>query len=503
MKAKAKKSMLLALVALFALSTPVFAQPVKELPWYFPHGITPQPGDPFQMKNYLRYLASEWNCFQGNAHGLTWLIPGNDSLRFAFDGMGGREKLVSTSSFTKSPADFTVVLDHYVRTGPDEITITTLCGQKVINNHQLQIVLDDFVGYAKRARDENAARWRDIEPKAVERRAKKLGVDPDDFRKYLDEKVPGTDITYREYNRLPKPSKHSDFMARELHLGFSPEISGIFGVAWLNTGLVYINPQARVWDYMAGYPSVLEHEMVHANVNFEEWPFVAGFDAELVASWLFLLPENQLDFFFHGYMSFPREIAQDFFGLDFQEARRRIFKFDAAGAEIVDEAAWKDIFANVSIAQAEIFKAMHEGLIELYSDSLFYMAMNDFLGDDYTPFRIVMAANYDLTSLGGHQPTMAKLETDIEKIRGWARDALKELKGKKRDNPMSAMLEGVHLPLSFVAAYKRLNEREQQELRRYFERHPQELKDLASDLPRLQEFFKTFRQSHLREGGAR
>ena len=277
------------------------------------------------------------------------------------------------------------------------------------------------------ARFKNAP-WKSALPSLASRRKS--------WSKQLDEKVPGYNVTYRELNQLMKPSHPSDFVPRELHLGFNPPLGGILGVTWLNTGVIYYNPDAWITDYLNGIPKVMQHEMVHGNINIEKWPMSAAFDVEFMASLPEMLyAENPTDFPSHGYAADIRELAQIYFGMDWAEMRKQIVKMDYAGNIVYDDEKYLYYYKQIDLVKAEMMKFFMDVTIpEFYSDPVWWSAINDVRGDNNTVFRITMADHYQICSLGGCAASQEWLETHKDEIIEIAKRALEAGLGKDRSN---------------------------------------------------------------------
>lgn len=476
----------------------------KELPWYFPEGVITTNDPPKQFAEFIRYFGAQMLCFQGREEGVQTMIPGRESIRIETD-------IVSTSGTAKEKSNMVIILDHYVRMkdilSPDDpryaelkdkIRVTTLCDQRFVSERELQIVIADLIQQTKVARSNSIAFWSKLTDIAVRARAKRLGVPEQEFAARLDGKIPGHDITYREYNYLPKPQKASDFVPRELHLGYSPRMTGVLGVTWLNTGVVYYNPQARVRDYLMGYPSVIQHEMVHANSNLQRYPFVNGFDPEILASIQeMLIPYNRTDLFFHSYSEPLREIIEIYFGFDFELVRKEIFRYDLAGQLVIDEEKFRSYFAELEGIKTELLSFFENVVLpEFYSEPLWWMAMNDRRRDDNSVIRVMMAVHYDPTSLGGREKTMLWLEKNRPIIERIARESFEEMRNRAYADPAT-----IDAPASLVSIYKQFfTESEQKELEKYFREHPELLKELLGDPEKLVRFIEEFKAKRLKGG---
>lgn len=476
------KTTVLALFVFSLISALPSSAQQKELPWYFPPGVI-QTNDPVkQRQEYLRYLAAQYNCYQGN-RGVSRLILGNDSIRVVTN-------VVSTA--TATPTKLTLVFDHYVRVG-DKIRVTTLCGQQLITEEEFKVVSDDLLSQALLSRDKDFEYYRRLTDRAVKSRAEELGISEGDFRKQLDEKVPDQpDVTYRELNQIPRPQKPSDFVPKEIHLGYNPEMPGVLGVAWLNIGLVYYNPQARVRDYLVNHPGVLMHEIIHSNTNLQDFPLTEGFDVELIASIPeMLVPENQMDFFFHGYASDIRKIVKIYFGFKFDQAWDEIVRHNAGGQLFVDEAKYRLYFGQLEQVKSTLLKFYEEVVLpEFYSKRLWWTAMNDRRKDDNSVFRIMMSHYFDRTGLGGHAETTKWEATNNDTIYRIAKESFEEM---GRNGSSSDTMENMRVPQFLVNLYKNnFTDSERLKIEKYFRDHPAELKDIVAHPEKVVEYMKMF-----------
>ena len=299
-------------------------------------------------------------------------IPGSDSIRV-------QTEVVSTDSVTENPAKLVMVFDHYIRMKDGRVRYSDLCHTEIITDTQFQVVVNGLKALTVDAAHRDNLFYSKIQGLTVGVRAQKLGIKSEELVKQLDEKVPGYNVTYRELNQLMKPSKDSDFVPRELHLGFNPPLGGILGVTWLNTGVIYYNPDAWITDALNSIPKVMQHEMVHGNINVEKWPMSAAFDVELMASlpeMLYL--ENTTDFPSHGYAADIRELAQIYYGMDWAEMRKQIVKMDFAGNIVYDDEKYVYYYKQIDQIKVEMMKFFVEVTIpEFYSDPVWWSANND------------------------------------------------------------------------------------------------------------------------------
>src|SRR5271167_1406989 len=471
-----KKLLLASLTLLFIFAGSASAQS-QSLPFFFPKGFH-QTTDPIQQREeYVRWLNSTWHCNQGDPNGMGATIPGSDSIRIV-------TSVVSTSSVTENPAKMTMVFDHYIKMPDGTIRYSDLCHTEIITQAQFDVV---SAGLQKQAVDA-AQRDHDfyviIYEKSIEARAAKLGISKAELVKTLDEKVPGYNVTWREVHRIPKPMHASDFVPRELHLGFNPPLGGILGVTWLNTGVIYYNPDAWITDYLNGIPKVMQHEEVHGNVNIEKWPLSEAFDVELIASIPEMLyPENQTDFPSHGYAKDIRELAQIYYGFDWDEMHKQIVKYDFAGNIVYDDAKYVYYYKQIDQIKAEMLKFFVDFTIPEYeSDPVWWSAVNDIRGDNNTVFRITMADHYQICSLGGCAASDEWLSTHRDEIMEIAKRAYAAGLGKNRGG--GDFSSSGHVTPWMVEQYNRMfTPAEQVKIEQYFRQHPEQLKNLRTMTP--------------------
>lgn len=461
----------------------------QDVPFFFPAGLKPTTDLLRQREEYERIFQATWACNQGNKDGMQATIPGSDSISIQTD-------VVSTSSVTENPAKMKMIFDHYIRQD-GKIRYTDLCHSQFITEAQFKVVA---VGLQKQVTD---AAQRDHEfyvkvyDRAIEARAKKLGITKEELVKQLDEKVPGYNITFRELHHLPNPMRASDFVPRELHLGFNIPLGGILGVTWLNTGVIYYNPNAWMTDYLNTIPKVMQHEMVHGNINIEKWPLSEAFDVELMASLPEMLyAENTTDFPSHGYATDIRELAEIYFGFDWAKARKDMVKYDFAGNIVYDDAKYVYYYKQIDQVKAEMLDFFSTVTIpEFYSDPIWWSAINDVRGDNNTVFRITMADHYQICSLGGCAASAQWLEEHKDEINDIAKAALAKSMNKDRS-------DGNFKDVSpfMVAQYEHLfTEKERAGIEQYFTQHPEQLQNLRHMTPvEAMTFMQQFKSNPLK-----
>lgn len=468
----------IALAATSLLAIPVSAQN-KELPYYFPPGIQTTTDPILQRQEYLRYLAATWACYQGNKDGVQTLIPEPGSVSVQTD-------IVSTSSVTNPNSKMRLVLDHVVKMPDGRIRVTTLCSQYYITQEQLDYAIADLEASVKDAAQIDYVFYNKVYELSITARAQKLGIPRAEFVKQLDDPMPDhKDVTYREFNYLPKPVKVSDFVPRELHLGVPVETGGgILGETWLNTGIIYYDPDARIVDWLDGKPKVMAHEMVHNNSDFQRFPMSEGFDVELMASLPeMLMPENKIDLANHGYASTVRELDHIYFGFDFDKMQKDVEIMDLSGNIILNEERYRYYSNLLSQIQAENLDFFENVTVpEFYSDPIWWSTVNQIRGDQDSVFRITMALHYNPTILGGSKATLDWLESNKQIILDAAEEGFEA--GINADNSDNNSDSDGGVSPFLIAEYNRMFTPEQRSiLESYFKAHPEQLKALVKMKP--------------------
>jgi hypothetical protein len=460
-----------------AVAAPAQSQPAQQYPFFFPKGFHQETNPLRQREEYVRWLNSTWHCNQGDPNGMGATIPGSDSIRIVTD-------VVSTDSVTENPAKMTMVFDHYVKMSDGNIRYSDLCHTEIITPEQFKVVSEGLQKQAVDAAQRDYDFYVKVYNRSIEVRAQKLGISKQELLSQLDEKVPGYNITFRELHRIPPTEHPSDFIPRELHLGFNPPLGGILGVTWLNTGVIYYNPDAWITDALNGIPKVMQHEMVHGNIAIEKWPLSQAFDVELMASLPEMLyTENETDFPSHGYAKDIRELAQIYYGMDWDEMHKQIVKFDYAGNIEYDDVKYLYYYKQIDQIKGEMMKFFMDVTIpEFYSDPIWWGAINDIRGDNNTVFRITMADHYQICSLGGCTASAQWLEEHKDEIAEIAKRAFEAGMGKNRSG--GNFSDSGHVTPWMLEQYNRMfTQTEQANIQKYFEQHPEQFKNLQKMSP--------------------
>lgn len=424
------KRLFLFCVALLLFATGASAQ---SLPHFFPDGV---------RKNSPKAAAEQWEEWARYANATVNNLGSEQSRNFII----GKSRFVERTYFGQKVK---IVFDQHVcetlnslndngscKSG-DRTRYTSFGGQYFITEKQFQELVEFTDQAVKNAVELDYAFWSQLEKDAVNIAAKADGMSEKDFREYLGRKDPlNPAMTFRDLRHIPPVVERKHFVPfRELHIGLTPEIPSVLGVAWLNTGIVYYTPVAMIRDYLMDAPVVLAHEFVHTNKNLQGIPLVWGFDAETVASVPDMLVTNDYtDLWFHGYAENFRELIWVYFRFDFTQARKEVVRFPMVGNLRIDPVKFDEYSQKLEVAKAELRQAFKRVMAEFYSTPVWWTAMNDKLVDDNSVFRVMMASMYNPTLLGGEEATMKWLTTNQPKIERWADEAWRETGSTANDS---------------------------------------------------------------------
>ncbi len=380
----------------------------RELPHYFPEGIFSDTKTPAQQwAEYLRWVNAVQRDFYGDPHWNGRLIA--DGIRV--------EKTIDGKKFQ-------LVLDHYTKLEDGRIRFVSYLGSEIITEDQLRVVIDYSFNETVKAIDLNFDFYKDLRGLVLKSVSETVDIPVDELERVLQQKVPeNPKFTFEEFFWIPKKMEKKDFVPRELHIGYGPDAWGALGWAWLDTGLVYLNPIAQVLDYLIGKPLVVQHELIHANKVLQSFPFSESFDVELGASIPEMLMQGDyIHLQFHSYVEDLREMAWVFWGYDYKRLRKEVIRFDAAGVLMIDEKKFNEASALLKTVQAEYMKFFPKAIGEFYGKMMFVAALHDKLADKRAIWRIMMRKEYEPTILGGRENTARWLTANEGNIR---EDALK------------------------------------------------------------------------------
>jgi hypothetical protein len=171
-------------------------------------------------------------------------------------------------------------------------------------------------------------------------------------------------------------------------------------------------------------------------------PLGWGLDLELMASISEMLLENDhLHLWNHGYAVEFREWTQVFFGFRFEQARDEIVKRPAwmsMGNIVIDEEKFNEYSLKLNLGKQALKAALKTGVEWLYSNPLYWSAMNDKTVDNNFVFRVALAATYNPTLLGGEEATTRWLEARKYRIKEMIDKAWEESGKPSGDNNMNS-----------------------------------------------------------------
>ena len=397
----------------------------EALPHFFPEGV---------RKSSPKAAAEQWEEWARHANATVNNLASEQGRSFLI----GKSRFVERTYFGQKVR---VVFDQHVCENINSLTNSGTCkngertrytsfgGQYFITEKQFQELVEFTDGAIKGAVEVDYAFWSNLERDAVAVASKADGKTEKEFREYLGRKDPlNSSMTFRDLRHIPPVVERKDFVPfRELHIGVAPEFPSVLGVAWLNTGIVYYTPVAMIRDYLMDTPVVLAHEFVHTNKNLQGMPLVWGFDAETMASVPdMLVTGDYLDMWNHSYATNFRELIWVYFRFDFDQARKEVVKTSLMGNMRVDRAKFDEYSQKLEVAKAELRNAFKRVTAEFYSTPVWWTALNDKLVDDNSVFRVMMAAMYNPTLLGGEEATTKWALTNEYKWKRWADEAWRE-----------------------------------------------------------------------------
>ncbi|OHA26680.1 MAG: hypothetical protein A3D52_01640 [Candidatus Taylorbacteria bacterium RIFCSPHIGHO2_02_FULL_44_36] len=397
----------------------------EALPHFFPEGV---------RKSSPKAAAEQWEEWARHANATVNNLASEQGRSFLI----GKSRFVERTYFGQKVR---IVFDQHVCENINSLTNSGTCkngertrytsfgGQYFITEKQFQELVEFTDGAIKGAVEVDYAFWSNLERDAVAVASKADGKTEKEFREYLGRKDPlNSSMTFRDLRHIPPVVERKDFVPfRELHIGVAPEFPSVLGVAWLNTGIVYYTPVAMIRDYLMDTPVVLAHEFVHTNKNLQGMPLVWGFDAETMASVPdMLVTGDYLDMWNHSYATNFRELIWVYFRFDFDQARKEVVKTSLMGNMRVDRAKFDEYSQKLEVAKAELRNAFKRVTAEFYSTPVWWTALNDKLVDDNSVFRVMMAAMYNPTLLGGEEATTKWALTNEYKWKRWADEAWRE-----------------------------------------------------------------------------
>jgi len=369
-----------------------------------------------------------------------WRLTQSLSKKYACEGkkvdfMG----LAIRSTENVAGQDVEVVFKDYRREqqdGKDAVAYYSGLGREFITPQQFESVKKDIVQTLERSVEFAYQNHRELEPamySALDGWLKKEGKikEGDSIKKHLDEiLVQGSkcepSVLLSQAMYLPSVSK-SDFVPKKLIFGNLSD--GILGMCYLDSGWVFYDGMARVWDHIDGKLTVLAHELEHRNPKLQGMPFAFRFDPECLAEAAIMSDVDPFTFLHHGYLNDVRHMSKVLFGLDSERIAREAFLFTEGGVEIDKDVLAKYVKMIDPVARGVKKEVMERFLPEFFTHFGFYSAINQMYHDKNQGLKGWFYLNYEPTSLGGAVNTrrrLAKLEPVID-------EAWEEAKKNLRD----------------------------------------------------------------------
>lgn len=426
-----KAAQVILMFLLFVVASNAYAQ--EALPHFFPEGV---------KKSSPKAAAEQWEEWARYANATVNNLASEQGRSFLI----GKSRFVERTYFGQKVK---IVFDQHVCENIDSLTNSGTCkngertrytsfgGQYFITENQFQELVEFTDRAIKGAIEIDYAFWSNLERDAIAIASKADGKTKKEFREYLGRKDPlNPSMTFRDLRHIPPVVERKDFVPfKELHIGVAPEFPSVLGVAWFNTGIVYYTPVAMIRDYLMDSSVVLAHEFVHTNKSLQGMPLVWGFDAETMASVPdMLVAGDYLDMWNHSYATHFRELIWVYFRFDFDQAKKEIVKISLMGNMRIDRAKFDEYSQKLEVAKAELRQAFKRVVGEFYSTSVWWTALNDKLVDDNSVFRVMMAAMYNPTLLGGEEATTKWYNTNEYKVKRWADEAWTESGSTANEN---------------------------------------------------------------------
>ncbi|MBR9683198.1 hypothetical protein GOV03_01540 [Candidatus Woesearchaeota archaeon] len=335
--------------------------------------------------------------------------------------------------------EINLIFPNYVKDKDGLVRHFHSAGVDTYSAKEFRCVVNDQVEYLTRAANLVMKDYEGMLDQIIavqEKMLKESGAlkEEDNLRDLLDKEVPGYEgLKVRDVLFTPDV-KIQDFIPTQYYFGDFRAL----GVSYTDTGIMGINPRARIFDYITGTPITLMHEMTHRNQKLQHSPLMYKFDAELWATLPELVHEDMMHFISHGYMKDIRKVAKILFNFD-----SKLADTDIAGLELMmgkelekgqDHQKVRKYMEKVRIISTAIKKTAFEKYIPaFYSNPLYFATLNDFLNDDNASFKLVMYMNYEPTLLGGPEKTRDFVQANESIFEKIAREVIWDVKSN-RDN---------------------------------------------------------------------
>lgn len=335
--------------------------------------------------------------------------------------------------------DVKMIFPNYVKVG-NKVKHYNAAGIDTYTEDEFQCVVMDNVNYIA---DSAKLAMQDYEKTlqviltSQEKALKAAGVlkDKDKLKDMLDKDIPKyKNLKLRDVLFTPDV-KIQDFVPTRYYFGEIPAL----GVTYINTGIIDIDPKARILDHINVWPVILIHEMTHNNSKLQSIPMLDKFDAELWASFPMLVHEDLIHFVYHSYLRDVRKVSKILFNFDSRLAWQDITSLDLVMGTEFENANKQKKVRDYMERVTEISKAVRETAFnvyipEFYTHPLYYMTLNDFLKDNNTTFKLLMYKTFEPTLLGGPDKTKEFIDENNDTIKEISRTVMQELRNKQSEN---------------------------------------------------------------------
>ncbi len=325
----------------------------------------------------------------------------------------------------------TLYLPMYRQAG-NSVYFHTASGVTPLTKQEFECVKADLKKSIQSAIDSDYADHEKITTIAVESFGKRYNLTPDAVRDLLTKQIPEYGTNYADVLKIPL-LEPVDFIKSVKYMYFTP-MGSCNASVYVKT-VVAFTPCVRRTDHILGYPTVMKHELIHANIKLQGYPLAWHFNVELFAALLPFLeqPTTLDDFFYHPYLSTPWEILKVFGRWDIQKVRQEIYRYAVAWrGSAMNREVLASYLAEINEAAKWLRETGLQALAEFYSDPHWWVAVNDISFDDDMAYKAIMAKNWEPTLLKGHANTVKFILRHADQSKSIAEKALERV-GKNRD----------------------------------------------------------------------
>ena len=335
--------------------------------------------------------------------------------------------------------DVLMVFPNYVKQKDGKVRHYHATGVDTYTSPEFQCIIEDHVNYIRQGAGLAMQDYKDtlkIILSAQEKVLKEEGLlqEGQKLKDLLDQDVPGYEGLKVKDVLMTPDITIQDFVPRRYYFGEIPAL----GLTYINSGIIEIDPKARVLDHINGWPVILVHEMTHRNPKLQSYPILNKFDAELWASLPELVYEDMNHFLEHGYLRDIRKVAKILFNFDSDLAQTDMTSLDLmTGTELEKDDGHKKVREYIkkvsAISKAIRDVAFNQYIPEFYTHPLYFITLNEFLKDDNAAFKLMMYMNFEPTLLGGPERTRDFIQENEEVFEDLARNVIWNLKKGRRE----------------------------------------------------------------------